>query len=361
MKSDKFFSELNSNFENILFSGLVVNDEIQNEWIQQGMDRDEYEALVMRLFFIANDPDKRINYFINQYEEGKYLYLTKVGEGIWLFVLSANKSFAKLHFFINFMLNDSDLEISNEEVIPVTSENDKMASAKRIQDLLLPNPEKAFSMFSNYHLWYESADLVGGDFYWVKKGNGYTYIVVGDCTGHSVEGALASVSVMSILNQVFESDISPHMLIKNLHRSLNDMQEQKLTDGYGIGCELMAMRFDHKLNQLNYSGTGMGLYHFTNDRLKINKTKKAFLDPERVLKFIRSRRIQLVPGDRIFTHSDGLTDQLNSAGKKFKSTHLIEPIKRDGFVNDDNTKKLIKNYQGNEPQTDDIVSLYLEI
>ena len=362
MRPGEFFNEVRENFSDILYCGLIVDDEISFVEKEDSIDQDVYESIVMRLYFLATDPQKHIDYFITQYQEGQYLYIKKIEEGLWLFMFSNNKSFAKLHFFVQFILSEDRFELDAAEHDTFTAIVDqKLLSAKRIQDLMMPDLKKSLAPFSHYHSWYQPEDLVGGDFYWIRQTRKHTWIVIGDCTGHSVEGALASVSVMSILNQVFDPEGTPHMLIKQLHTSLDDLQEQKIAEGYGIGCEMIVMRFDLKGNELVYSGTGLPLYHFKNRKPTFIKTRKAVLNPEHVIKYLRSRRIQFSKGDAFFTHSDGLLDQINAKGKRIQKREFKALLQSTGEVNDEVTKSLIKNHLSGYPMIDDIVSMYLKI
>lgn len=360
MRPKQLFNDLQNNFSDIIYSGLMVNDEMKYDNFKGEYDADEYESIVSRLYFIAMDLSKNIQYFITQYREGKYLYFLKVTTNLWLFIFCESDSFAKLHFYIQFLLSDTSLELE-EEHEHSESTIDELNSAKRIQELMLPDLDQALKAFSDYHHWDKPKDTIGGDFYWTKNLRDETWIVVGDCTGHGMEGALSSVSIMSILNQVFTKQISPHMLIKSVHQGLNDIQKQKLTDGYGIGCEMMAMHFNHKTNELTYSGTGLPLYHFSDGNVKQHRTKSAGFIPEIVIKYLRSRKLILNPGDGIFTHSDGLIDQLDTTGRRIRRKNVLKALREVGTVNDQNTKELLERHKGDEPQTDDIISLFVKI
>lgn len=360
MKPRKFINQLSQNFEEILSVGFVVDSELKDFKNYSQLDSDHIEGLVMRLYFLGQDPEKHIKFFINQYTENRYLYLIKITEDVWLFVLSQDSNFAKLHFFIKYMLSDVNLtfdDTEEEKVGKLTVDEEKLMSAKRIQDLLLPDLNHHLSQFPVKHLFYKPKDIVGGDFYWARKTKTHQWLVIGDCTGHSVEGALGSVSVMSILNQVFQPDMDPHNLIKELHNGLNNMQSQDIVDGYGIGCELMVIKYEPQSQKIKYSSNGLQMYVVT-DRVKVFKTKKSSFDPVRVLKFIRSRTINLDKNTAIFTHSDGLPDQLSENGKKLKNSAIKELLVQKGGGPE--MEHLFESWKGNEIQTDDVVSLYLK-
>jgi len=361
MKPENFFQEVHNNFQDIIYSGLVVDSEIKFDQMAESIDKDDHEALIMRLYFIALDPEKDIKYFINQYDEGKYLYFLKLEEGNWLFILSENQSFAKIHFFIQFLISDSPLELEEETEQP-TEQEEKINSARRIQELLLPSIGLLNKDFKRCELIYSPQDMVGGDFYWTKSLKKATWIILGDCTGHSMEGALASVSVMSIINQIFKPDLSPHLIIKKIHQSLKDIQLQQPELGYGIGCEMMVMRIDHDKKELAYSGTGFPLYKWSKQgNLRMYRTKSASVAPEKVVKYIRTRRMKLNAGDNLFSHSDGITDQLSEKGRTLSRRGLIRALCEHGAIEEDHIKRVIKKHQGDAPQTDDMVGLILEI
>lgn len=360
MRPKQFISQLGQNFDEIMSMGFIVDGEMKDTTNRSKLDSEDIEGLVMRLYFLGLDPEKEVKFLINQYAENRFLYLIKINEEVSLFVLCDDSNFAKLHFFIKYLLSDVRLEFDggegNDTPDKLSVNDEKLMSAKRIQDMLLPDMKKATAAFSEHHLIYESKDIVGGDFFWARTTKNHQWIVLGDCTGHSVEGALGSVSVMSILNQVFESEMDPHNLIKALHQGLNNIQTQNLVDGYGIGCEIMVMKYEPKTQTLKYSSNGLLMYHIT-DSIRVYKTKKSSFDPERVLKFIRSRTLRLNTNSAIFTHSDGLPDQLNEKGKKLKRRPILQSLRDNPGAG---IKALFEDWKGNEPQTDDVVSLFLK-
>lgn len=361
MKPNQFIKEIKNQFKEIEALGFIGEDELKASDFNATVDRDNVEGLVMRLYFLATDPEKDIKYFINQYAESKFLYLMKLSDSTWFFVMCKDNNFVKLHFFIKYFLEDIELDYSTSKILSEESQefDDKLSSAKRIQEILLPDMAKATGSFSEKYYWLKSKDKVGGDFFWTNKTKTHQWFVVGDCTGHSVEGALASVSVMSLLNQVFDAEMNPHHLIKELHQCLNDMQNQNIHEGYGIGCELMVIKIDLKKKELKYSGTGLPLY-VTGDKVKYNRTKTASFNPERIIKFIRSRNIKLKDGEGIFTHSDGLTDQMNAQGKRIRRQEILSQVEKHKVINGEVIEKFVTEWKGDQEQTDDISCLYLK-
>jgi serine phosphatase RsbU (regulator of sigma subunit) len=219
---------------------------------------------------------------------------------------------------------------------------------------------EALKIYKKGYFWYQPKDGVGGDFYWSARTKTHQWLVIGDCTGHSMEGALASVSVLSILQQVFRADMNPHHLIKEVHQGLKNIQKQDLLEGYGIGCEMIVIRTDLKDKSVKYSGTGLPLYTIEGDKITPHKTKKSSLDPDRVVKFVRSRALKLETGAGVFTHCDGLIDQIGSNGKRLRTVTLLDSIRKEGAVNERSIQQHFDRWRGNEVQTDDVVCLYFQ-
>ncbi|MFT6882952.1 MAG: serine phosphatase RsbU (regulator of sigma subunit) [Marinoscillum sp.] len=356
MNNQQFINTLKSNFNNILDVGIIVDGELQDFVHASDVNQEDLEGLVMRLYFLSLDPEKKINFFVNQYQDEKFLYFIKLEEGKWLFILCADDNFATLHFYIKYLLEDIK---SNKFLQDSDQDRLKLQSARRIQNLLFPNITKGLSQYKKHQLFYNPKDTVGGDFYWFRNNPQHDWIVVGDCTGHSVEGALGSVSVMSILNQVFDPTMDPHLLIKALHEGLNDIQLLDVNSGYGIGCEIMVIKIDRKKKLLKYSSNGMPFY-LLGDKVKKSKTKTSSFEPEKVIKFIRSRTVQLENEEAFFVHSDGLTDQINDFGKRFKSRKLSDTLSSLDKGHPQAVATAFLEWKGEQEQTDDVVYLYVQ-
>jgi len=356
MTTRQLLDNIYGNFPEILEGGFVYQDQLDIKIHRSEIDPDDFEGIIMRLYFLANDPDKAIKYFILQYSGGRYIYFSKIREDLWLFVLCEYEAFSKLHFYIKYLLSESG-ELSVEEDTKQKSDIvEKVSSARRIQELLFQDPIPHLKIFKNPFLYFQPKEDIGGDYYWSRKTKKNLWIVVGDCTGHSVEGALATVSILSIINQIFDDNLNPHILVKELYRSLNNIQKQKLEDGYGIGNEMLVLKINLSTQELLFAGTGLPVY-VHNTKLQRMRTKKVHFEEEKVLKYIRSRKLHLKPNDFVFTHSDGLIDQLNEHGKRLGYQRLTVPLKEGRPIDNKSIEHLLNEWKRAATQTDDIVVL----
>ena len=79
------------------------------------------------------------------------------------------------------------LEIAYKEI------SDSINYAKRIQESILPDPERIYKIFENSFIFYKPKSVVCGDFYWFGLIGDEAIIAAVDCTGHGVPGAFMTV------------------------------------------------------------------------------------------------------------------------------------------------------------------------
>ncbi|WOK07701.1 PP2C family protein-serine/threonine phosphatase [Imperialibacter roseus] len=354
MTTVELVENVRNHFPEVKDAGFIIDEKLDIYLQRSDTDPDVLEGIIMRLYFSANDDEKAIRYFINQYNDGKYIYCTRLNDNIWFFLLSTAEAFSKLHFYLKFLLPDNEsLQVDRSQLSDKGASSDKFGSAKRIQEMLFQHPGK-FLGEEQTILWHQPKDKIGGDYYWSKQTKEAIWVAIGDCTGHSVEGALATVSILSIINQIFDDGMKPHQLIKKLYSSLNNMQHQKLAEGYGIGNEMIVFKFNLQSNEVQYSGTGLPVY-VIGSKFQFLKMKSAHFEPDRVLRYLRSRRLVLKPGTTIFTHSDGLTDQLSRTGKKMGRVRLAEALRSTTPLSANAISQIFNNWREQADQTDDIV------
>ena len=97
---------------------------------------------------------------------------------------------------------------------------DSIEYAKMIQETILPSDSEMSDALKDYFLISKPRDIVGGDFYWMKTYKDHFLLVVGDCTGHGVPGALMTTSVISMLNHIVDelNNDNPAVILQELDR-----------------------------------------------------------------------------------------------------------------------------------------------
>ena len=246
---------------------------------------------------------------------------------------------------------------------------DSIDYAQRIQEAILPSHEILGNTLKEHFLIWQPRDIVGGDFYWMKETHSGCFIVLGDCTGHGVPGALMSMISVSILNQiVIDDEVRPSKVLKKLNGLIKQILKQEegnslTNDGLDIGV----CYFDRE-NTLTYAGAKLSLYVRSNEGLRIVEGDKKSIGyaTAGVDYSFADTVINIKSNDVFYMTTDGYTDQNGgpkdfSFGKikfvdlinTFYSTPLVE--QRELFL------KALLDYMGEESQRDDISVIAFKI
>lgn len=248
--------------------------------------------------------------------------------------------------------------------------------SRYIQQALLPPIRNLDKLIVEKFLIYKSKEIIGGDFYWFKQCASKLYIVVADCTGHGVPGALMSVLGISILNDVMNEyfNMPPADVLNKLRQRVIRALHQKDKAFYPNDGMDMAMCFiDFETMKLQYAGANIPLF--------LVKHKEAGSDveiikcaPDRlpignhpnVKNSFTNRQFDLSENDRVYLFTDGYISQFGGESHKtFKTWRLVELLKEVQHLNMKQQKLFIESsmltWKGLNDQVDDILALGLQI
>ena len=103
--------------------------------------------------------------------------------------------------------------------------------AKIIQTAILPSQDKLSELLPKHFIFFRPRDIVSGDFYWVAQKSGKIILVVADCTGHGVPGALMSMLGVNIIEHVTDNiSLEPATILTELDLLLSKALNKKETD-----------------------------------------------------------------------------------------------------------------------------------
>lgn len=268
-------------------------------------------------------------------------------------------------------------EIIEQQHQIIKAENEKIQTsinyASKVQASFLTSPDKLSSMFDKVGLIYWPLDIIGGDFYWTivveidfgDKKETLDIIVVADCTGHGVPGALISIVGESLLRKiVIDNKIyNPAKILKEMDRDFKKIFSSK-SDYNSDSIDLSIVLYNTGDSKLYFSGCNTSICIVTEGNCNEVKSSQylpglgGLLDHE---EFALSELL-LSKDSKVFMFTDGLIDQFGGENsrkwgrKKFKkvlleSSHL--PLEDQVGV----IKKEFKKWQGNHEQTDDVTML----
>ena len=263
--------------------------------------------------------------------------------------------------------NEAEITLKNKQI------TDSINYAKKIQYSILPDISDITKHFQRCFIYFKPKSIIGGDFYWFFNTNNLSYIAAVDCTGHGVPGALMSMTVNSLLNEImFEGiKIEPNDILSSLHSKLYQTLNQQKGDMYSQdGCDISLCMINRSEKQLHFAGAHQNAYICNKNSVTILKgTPKSIgalsllghHEPERSFE----NNITKISEDFLLVLvSDGILDQLNKNNDSFGTNRLLEMIKL-YYHNNDKTMihNKIESWKHNTTQLDDMlmISLFVKV
>ena len=166
-------------------------------------------------------------------------------------------------------VRERTLELSekNEKII------DSIEYARMIQMSILPAEEELSRVLGRYFTLWRPRDVVGGDFYYVKGLESGRILIVGDCTGHGVPGALMTMAVNSILNNIVDENSikNPGVILNRINSLLKQtLYSRNSMKGIDDGLDAGVIYIPASGNAL-YAGARTTLYIKDGDGLRMIK------------------------------------------------------------------------------------------
>jgi PAS domain S-box-containing protein len=246
---------------------------------------------------------------------------------------------------------------------------ENVSRAGSFQRTVLPEQSALQSIFPSSFLIFSPKHQVSGDFYWFRKTDDESVIVLGDGTGHGVSAAMISMMTLGgIKFAVNEMKITDPGTVLNqlshfLYRALGKDQNSNLQES----VDMAFCRFNHRTNVLHYS-TGKGCLYLVSDGelAELSYSSSSIGSEPGEHNRYESHSIQLKRGDRVFMLTDGLADQLGGErDKRYGSQNVKEVLLYSGHTDMIRQKEVIlKNYlnwKGTNEQTDDLTMIAFQV
>lgn len=247
---------------------------------------------------------------------------------------------------------------------------DSINYAKRMQEAILPSEDEMRSAFTDYSIIWKPRDVVGGDFYWLRKLDDTIVIVIGDCTGHGVPGALMTMTVNAILDNLVTNTNKnnpeiiltelDHILKKVLHKDANT---QEIDDGLDIGICCIKNK-----SVILYAGAKIDLYVKNKNNLTTYKSYKRSVGYKSTCLdgCLKKTEFSIDQNDIFILTTDGFLHQ--NGGYKdypFGNQHFYDMILESNDLSMEAIKnsfeRTLQQYMKTEPQLDDIVLLIFKV
>lgn len=222
--------------------------------------------------------------------------------------------------------------------------------AKKIQNAFIPNKKLIERKLPDHFIFNQPKDTIGGDFYFYQEKNNLTYVAVIDCTGHGVPGALMTIAIHSLLNEILHSKklLMPNEILTKLNENLiNTFKQQGNTETIPDGADVSLCLIDQEKKTIFFSGAQHDLYHITKQEvIRIKGTNKSIGGEFSTGEFLnigefQPKEITYTDDSLIVLTTDGIMDQLDNHDYAFgiKDFHRLilklkknEPVKNKELV-----------------------------
>ena len=265
----------------------------------------------------------------------------------------------------------SDLEIIKEQSKSITA---SIEYAKIIQQSILPSNLHINKILENktFFTIYQPKDIVSGDFYWIQQKHDKIIIVLADCTGHGVPGAMMSMLANELLHKkVFQKNVlEPEIMLKDLYIMLKKRLNMKETKRYD-GMDIAMLVYDKKNKILDFASVGSVCACYVKDNVVNEFPRNKLYVPMLLIENteipdFEKFSIELDEKTRFYMFSDGITDQFDSEyRKKFGRKKFLDLLHQAQEMPLNQQKNyietIINDWKKDAPQTDDISLLAFEI
>ena len=252
--------------------------------------------------------------------------------------------------------------------------NESIDYALTVQMALMSNNHTFDDYFHNSLSLWIPKDKVGGDIYLSRKvSNDEVLIYVIDCIGHGIPGALLTVYVKAI-----EQQILPHF--KNINEPLNtakilDFFHTKMLGLYGKNIDSKeALCFDgavllysKKSKTIKFSGANTPIFYIQNNDIKVLKTNRRIIgiSSKRDKEFIE-HIVDINIDTFFYISTDGLIDQIGGKnslplGKVKLKSKFLEIHKKSDKEQKKEIIDMLTSHQRKNPRLDDITLVGFEI
>ena len=249
---------------------------------------------------------------------------------------------------------------------------DDLTYARFIQNALLPSTDMINALFTSHFVYNQPKSIVSGDFYWIARKNDTNILVVADCTGHGLSGALMTIAGTAFLNEIVGTslEITSDYILNSLRVRVIQLLNQKGEIGEASnGIDLAIILYNEEKKKLQFSGANNSMYLARKDgSFEIYKGDRMpigfYLFNDVPFKRIE---LEISRGDLIYMFSDGYPDQFGGPkGQKFRYNQFQELIKNASLLPSMTGQyELIKNNMDNwmsgYEQIDDILVVGVKI
>ena len=231
--------------------------------------------------------------------------------------------------------------------------------AKQIQYSSLPT---AFPKSNSFRLYAEmiTAKEVGGDFYDFYMLNDSTIaFLVADVSGKGIPAAMFMMRAKTVIRDLAERGLEPDEIFTIANGKLCENNDAGMFVTAWLGI------LDTKTGLMKFANAGHNppLFKRNGESFEYMKARSGMLLAGMEGVKYRKNELQLVPGDKIYLYTDGVTEATDNNTELYGEQRLLDFVNSLEIIEPESLCKLIKEdvdkFVGTAPQFDDITMLAL--
>ena len=259
----------------------------------------------------------------------------------------------------------------------LTRVHESIDYAAFIQRALIPHQESLNLYFEDFFALWEPRDVVGGDIFLCEEisPNKEVLLMVIDCTGHGVPGALMTMLVKAIERQMVTTikrtndTISPAQLLSVFNKSIKDLLQQNRYDTIAnVGFDGSILYYNKQEDLIRFAGAGTSLVIFQEDKLETIKGDRqsvGYKNNHNECPFT-DHDINITAPLSCYLATDGFTDQTGGTKKlpfgKKRLASLINKVALLPMSEQENAfEEAFTTYQGEEIRNDDVTVVAFKV
>lgn len=199
--------------------------------------------------------------------------------------------------------------------------DESLEYAKAIQERLLTGKEECRKYFSDFDVWWYPLAVVSGDFYKLHHYPKGTLLIMGDCTGHGIPGALMTMMVSTIIENSIVADYcdDTRNILWTLDRQLSvilNAQRSEKEVYITHGLDIIVLFIDNNKN-IQMSSAGMHFFIASSSDVQVMRGQRLFIGDGKIenKRKIKTSSIKGRPDNTYYIATDGLFEQIGGDKK----------------------------------------------